>query len=111
MQQGLLERVSRGSILEYHAFGIISQGRESGEHYLICGVQGNFTRSLFAGVSNTSKLYKWGFSVCTGTGLGAGLSTCLQSPDWYLIEEARFVCPCTVPSFFVLMVIFLGGRP
>ncbi|KAJ7637493.1 hypothetical protein B0H17DRAFT_1278881 [Mycena rosella] len=37
MQQGLLERVSRGSILEYHAFGIISQGRESGEHYLILG--------------------------------------------------------------------------
>ncbi|KAJ7699633.1 hypothetical protein B0H17DRAFT_1196245 [Mycena rosella] len=99
MQQGLLTRISRGSILEYHAFGIISMGRQSQEHYLICGVQGDFAQSLvdnppshlwtrqlkFAGVSNTSKLYKRGIRVCTGTGLGAALSTCLQSPDWYLI--------------------------
>ncbi|KAJ7125077.1 hypothetical protein C8R44DRAFT_130904 [Mycena epipterygia] len=99
MQQGLLARISRGSILEYHAFGIISKGRQSNEHYLICGVQGDFTQKLvdqppthiwtrqlkFAGVSNTSKLYKRGIRVCTGTGLGAALSTCLQSPDWYLI--------------------------
>jgi hypothetical protein len=39
----------------------------------------------FAGVSNTSTLYKRGIRICTGTGLGAALSTCLQSPDWYLI--------------------------
>ena len=32
----------------------------------------------FAGVSNTSALYKRGIRVCTGTGLGAALSTCLQ---------------------------------
>ncbi|KAJ7209717.1 hypothetical protein GGX14DRAFT_631699 [Mycena pura] len=99
MQQGLLARISRGAILEFHAFGIISKGRQSGEHYLICGVQGDFTQRLvedppkylwtrqlkFAGVSNTSNLYKRGIRVCTGTGLGAALSTCLQSPDWYLI--------------------------
>ncbi|KAF9049905.1 hypothetical protein BJ165DRAFT_961560 [Panaeolus papilionaceus] len=99
MQQGLLARISRSSIMEYHAFGIISEGTHSKEHYLICGVQGDFTRSLvenppthvwtrqlkFAGVSNTSTLYKRGIRVCTGTGLGAALSTCLQSPDWYLI--------------------------
>ncbi|KAF9039445.1 hypothetical protein BDZ89DRAFT_1129339 [Hymenopellis radicata] len=99
MHQGLLARISRGSILEYHAFGIISEGTKSKEHYLICGVQGDFTRSLvdnppttiwtrelkFAGLSNTSTLYKRGIRVCTGTGLGAALSTCLQSPDWYLI--------------------------
>lgn len=85
------------------------EGKKSGEHYLICGVQGDFTRSLvenppkyiwtrqlkvrnilplcvdgeltddqFAGVSNTSTLYKRGIRVCTGTGLGAALSTCLQ---------------------------------
>lgn len=66
---------------------------------MICGVQGDFTRSLvndpprtlwtrelkFAGVSNTSTLYKRGVRICTGTGLGAALSTCLQSPYWYLI--------------------------
>ncbi|KAG6813526.1 hypothetical protein H0H92_010231 [Tricholoma furcatifolium] len=92
MQQGLLARISRGSIMEYHAFGIISEGRNARYHYLICGVQGDFTRGLvenppkriwtrelkFAGVSNTSTLYKRGIRVCTGTGLGAALSTCLQ---------------------------------
>lgn len=46
MQQGLLARISRTSIMEYHAFGIISEGRKSGCHYLICGVQGDFTKSL-----------------------------------------------------------------
>ncbi|KAJ6462736.1 hypothetical protein C8R47DRAFT_1180405 [Mycena vitilis] len=99
MQQGLLARISLGSPLEYHAFGIISKGPKSGEHYLICGVQGDFTKALvqnppthlwtrqlkFAGVSNTTKLYKRGIRVCTGTGLGAALSSCLQSENWYLI--------------------------
>ena len=129
MQQGLLARISRSSIMEYHAFGIISyasffylvaqhsligrfcrEGTHAKYHYLICGVQGDFTRSLvndppthvwtrqlkvsvavppyvcasshwsfqFAGVSNTSTLYKRGIRVCTGTGLGAALSTCIQ---------------------------------
>jgi hypothetical protein len=36
----------------------------------------------FAGVSNTSTLYKRGVRICTGTGIGAALSTCIQSPDW-----------------------------
>jgi len=85
--------------MEYHAFGIISEGTHARHHYLICGVQGDFTRKLvndppthiwtrelkFAGVSNSSTLYRRGIRVCTGTGLGAALSTCLQSPDWYLI--------------------------
>jgi hypothetical protein len=75
------------------------EGRQANYHYLICGVQGDFTKSLvveppkkiwtrelkFAGVSNTSTLYKRGIRICTGTGLGAALSTCIQSPDWYLI--------------------------
>ncbi|KAA1471260.1 hypothetical protein DENSPDRAFT_101912 [Dentipellis sp. KUC8613] len=99
IQQGLLGRISRSSIMEYHAFGIISEGTHSKYHYMICGVQGDFTRSLvndpprtlwtrelkFAGVSNTSTLYKRGVRICTGTGIGAALSTCLQSPNWFLI--------------------------
>ncbi|KZP04466.1 hypothetical protein FIBSPDRAFT_730620 [Athelia psychrophila] len=99
MQQGLLARISLSSVMEYHAFGIISEGTHAKYHYLICGVQGDFTRGLvdnpptkiwtrqlkFAGVSNTSSLYKRGIRVCTGTGIGAALSTCLQSPDWHLI--------------------------
>ncbi|KAI0003273.1 hypothetical protein BJV74DRAFT_764575 [Russula compacta] len=99
MQQGLLGRISRTPIMEYHAFGIISEGTHAKYHYMICGVQGDFTRGLvnepprsiwtrelkFAGVSNTSTLYKRGIRICTGTGIGAALSTCIQSPDWYLI--------------------------
>jgi hypothetical protein len=46
MQQGLLGRISRTSIMEYHAFGIISEGWKSSCHYMICGVQGDFTESL-----------------------------------------------------------------
>lgn len=64
MQQGLLARISRSYFLEYHAFGTISwvlafmpqssfnmlfflrEGKDSKEHYLICGVQGDFTKGL-----------------------------------------------------------------
>ncbi|KAJ7683069.1 hypothetical protein B0H17DRAFT_1181705 [Mycena rosella] len=166
IQQGLLERVSRGSILEYHAFGIISLGADSRTAKAASLVNTTpdlwgtrrfhqeprrkptdpfVTRQLkFAGVSNTSRFYKRGIRVCTGTGLGAALSPCLLLPEPGLVpdldgfrpgenlwrynlgadprqplsdpvhpvglEEARFFCPRTVPSFFVLMVI-LGGRP
>ncbi|EIW60578.1 uncharacterized protein TRAVEDRAFT_19223 [Trametes versicolor FP-101664 SS1] len=99
MQQGLLGRISRSAVKEYHAFGIISEGPHAKYHYMICGVQGDFTRSLvndppktlwtrelkFAGISNTSTLYKRGIRICTGTGIGAALSTCIQSPNWFLI--------------------------
>lgn len=40
MQQGLLGRISRSAVKEYHAFGIISEGTHSKYHYMICGVQG-----------------------------------------------------------------------
>ncbi|KAB5588953.1 Palmitoyltransferase AKR1 [Ceratobasidium theobromae] len=96
MQQGLLGRISRTAILEYHAFGI---GKDAKYHYMVCGVQGDFTRGLvndipthiwtrevkFAGVGNTSTLYRRGIRICTGTGIGAALSTCLQSDQWFLI--------------------------
>ena len=36
-------------------------------------------------MSHTSALYRRGIRVCTGTGLGAALSTCLQSEAWFLI--------------------------
>lgn len=53
MQQGLLGRISRTSIMEYHAFGIISEGRKSNQHYMICGVQGDFTKELVANPPKT----------------------------------------------------------
>ena len=40
MQQGLLGRLSRTSIMEYHAFGIVSEGKDAKYHYMVCGVQG-----------------------------------------------------------------------
>jgi hypothetical protein len=46
LQQGLLARISRSTILEYHAFGTVSEGKHAGCHYLICGVQGDFTNDL-----------------------------------------------------------------
>ncbi len=30
-------------------------------------------------------MFKRGIRVCTGTGIGAALSTCIQSPNWFLI--------------------------
>ena len=133
MQQGLISRISRSSIMEYHAFGIVSyvfggmspmevvsltgaamfcQGgtsrevplpdlRSTGRLYPLVGQRPSHT-SLdaavegahscrpveagyltncdiqFAGVSHSSTMYKRGIRVCTGTGLGAALSTCLQ---------------------------------
>lgn len=99
MQQGLLGRISRTSTLEYHAFGIISEGRKAKYHYMICGVQGDFTKGIvtnppkmvwtremkFAGVGHASAMFKRGIRICTGTGIGAALSTCIQSPNWFLI--------------------------
>ncbi|KAH7303441.1 hypothetical protein B0I35DRAFT_472285 [Stachybotrys elegans] len=99
MQQGLLGRISRTSVMEYHAFGIISEGRKSPYHYMVCGVQGDFTKGLvtnppkmvwtrelkFAGVGHASAMFKRGIRVCTGTGIGAALSTCIQSKNWFLI--------------------------
>ncbi|RMZ74312.1 non-ribosomal peptide synthetase [Pyrenophora seminiperda CCB06] len=99
MQQGLLGRISRTSIMEYHAFGIISEGRHATHHYMVCGVQGDFTKGLvsnppktvwtrqlkFAGVGHVSAMFKRGIRICTGTGIGAALSTCIQSPNWFLI--------------------------
>jgi hypothetical protein len=48
IQQGLLGRVSRSATMEYHGFGIISEGIESNAHYIIAGVQGDWTRGLVA---------------------------------------------------------------
>lgn len=46
IQQGLLGRISRDVATEYHGFGIISEGVESNAHYMIAGVQGDWTRGL-----------------------------------------------------------------
>lgn len=64
MQQGLLGRISRTSVMEYHAFGIISEGRKATHHYMICGVQGDFTRNLVTNPPKTvwTRQLKFGMS-------------------------------------------------
>lgn len=99
VQQGLLGRISRNSIFEYHGFGIISEGVKSKTHYIIAGVQGDWTRGLvadppkylytremkFAGLPYLCHLYRRGIAICTGSGIGAVLSTCAQLDNWFLI--------------------------
>ncbi|KAJ3536261.1 hypothetical protein NM688_g6862 [Phlebia brevispora] len=99
IQQGLLGRISRSALLEYHGFGIISEGIESNCHYMIVGVQGDWTRSIandppkylwtremkFAGLPYLCHLYRRGIAICTGSGIGAVLSTCVQLDNWFLI--------------------------
>ncbi|KAF7793497.1 hypothetical protein EIP86_004609 [Pleurotus ostreatoroseus] len=99
IQQGLLGRISRTATMEYHGFGIISEGIQSGCHYIIAGVQGDWTRGLvtdppkslwtremkFAGLPYLAHLYRRGIAICTGSGIGAVLSTCVQLDNWFLI--------------------------
>ncbi|GJE92421.1 hypothetical protein PsYK624_085750 [Phanerochaete sordida] len=99
VQQGLLGRVSRSALGEYHGFGIISEGAKSGAHYMIAGVQGDWTRQLvadppkhlytremkFAGLPYLAHLFRRGICICTGSGIGAVLSTCVQLDNWFLI--------------------------
>ena len=40
MQQGLLGRIGRNSVEEYHAFGITSEGQNALHHYIISNFQG-----------------------------------------------------------------------
>ena len=48
IQQGLLGRISLSAVMEYHGFGIISEGTSSNCHYMIAGVQGDWTRRIVA---------------------------------------------------------------
>ncbi len=51
--------------MEYHAFGIISEGRKSGCHYMICGVQGDFTKDLVANPPKTVWTRELKFGTCS----------------------------------------------
>ncbi|EUC57284.1 non-ribosomal peptide synthetase-like protein, putative [Rhizoctonia solani AG-3 Rhs1AP] len=124
VEQGLLGRISRTAILEYHAFGIISEGKGAKYHYMVCGVQGDFTRALvndmpthiwtrelkFAAVGHTSTLYRRGIRICTGTGIGAALSTCLQSDQWFLIWIGSDVLKTFGPTIAELIERGVGSR-
>ena len=44
-----------------------------------------FTYSQFAGLPYLCHLYRRGIAICTGSGIGAVLSTCVQLDNWFLI--------------------------
>lgn len=90
VQAGLLGRISPSPLSEWHAFGIISDGKE--EHMMLAGAVGDFTKSLvatppkhlwvrtmhFAGLPYLVNLYQRVLLVATGSGICVFLSFLLQ---------------------------------
>ncbi|KAK7290862.1 hypothetical protein RIF29_05598 [Crotalaria pallida] len=90
VQAGLLGRISPSPLSEWHAFGIISDGKK--EHMMLAGAVGDFTKSLittppkhlwvrtmhFAGLPYLVNLYQRVLLVATGSGICVFLSFLLQ---------------------------------
>lgn len=103
IEAGILGRISRSPLSEWHAFGIISDGKE--EHMMLAGAVGDFTRGLvsqppthlwvrglhFAGLPYLVKMYKKVVVVATGSGICVFLSFVLQPcpADVYFIWVAK----------------------
>ncbi|KAH9454101.1 hypothetical protein Pst134EA_013195 [Puccinia striiformis f. sp. tritici] len=99
LTSGLHTRVSRGGLKEWHIFGSISEGKHADCHYIVMAVQGGFTRAMNkeqpetlytktwkpCGLPYFSRLFNRGVAICTGSGIGAVGSTCIQHDDWFLI--------------------------
>ncbi|XP_012570953.1 adenylate-forming reductase 06235 [Cicer arietinum] len=90
VKPGLLGRISPSPLSEWHAFGIISDGKK--EHIMLAGAVGDFTKSLvssppkhlwirsvhFAGLPYLINLYQKVLLVATGSGICVFLSFLLQ---------------------------------
>ncbi|MBW0470936.1 hypothetical protein O181_010651 [Austropuccinia psidii MF-1] len=99
LTSGLHTRISRGGLREWHIFGSISEGKHADCHYIVIAVQGGFTRALNkqkpltlytktwkpCGLPYFSRFFTKGVAICTGSGIGAVGSTCIQHDDWYLV--------------------------
>ncbi|KAI8448657.1 hypothetical protein BY996DRAFT_8388018 [Phakopsora pachyrhizi] len=99
LTSGLHTRISKGGLQEWHIFGSISEGKHSECHYIVIAVQGKFTKMLNVekpqklytktwkpcGLPYFSRMFNKGVAICTGSGIGAVGSTCIQHDDWYLI--------------------------
>ncbi|KAI7951445.1 hypothetical protein MJO28_007129 [Puccinia striiformis f. sp. tritici] len=99
LTSGLHTRVSRGGLREWHIFGSISEGKHADCHYIVMAVQGGFTRAMNedqpetlytktwkpCGLPYFSRLFHRGVAICTGSGIGAVGSTCIQHDDWFLV--------------------------
>ncbi|XP_077228926.1 adenylate-forming reductase 06235-like [Tasmannia lanceolata] len=90
VKSGLLGRISRSPLSEWHAFGIISDGKK--EHMMLAGAVGDFTNALvsdppdhlwvrtvhFAGLPYLVNMYERVVLVATGSGICVFLSFLLQ---------------------------------
>ncbi|CAI0453751.1 unnamed protein product [Linum tenue] len=90
VKPGILGRISPSPLSEWHAFGIISDGKT--EHMMLCGAVGDFTKSLvsnppshlwvrgvhFAGLPYLVNMYDRVLLVATGSGICVFLSFLLQ---------------------------------
>ncbi|GJM93928.1 hypothetical protein PR202_ga10525 [Eleusine coracana subsp. coracana] len=90
MKAGLLGRISRSPLSEWHAFGIISDGGDT--HAMLAGAVGDFTQGLisdppsslwvrnvhFAGLPYLLNMYRRATMVATGSGICVFLSFLMQ---------------------------------
>ncbi|XP_062202441.1 adenylate-forming reductase 06235 [Phragmites australis] len=90
IKAGLLGRISRSPLSEWHAFGIISDGGDT--HAMLAGAVGDFTRGLisdppshlwvrgvhFAGLPYLLNMYRSATMVATGSGICVFLSFLMQ---------------------------------
>ncbi|XP_050878560.1 adenylate-forming reductase 06235 [Lathyrus oleraceus] len=90
VKPGLFGRISPSPLSEWHAFGIISDGKK--DHMMLAGAVGDFTKSLvssppkhlwirsvhFAGLPYLVNLYQKVLLVATGSGICVFLSFLLQ---------------------------------
>ncbi|KAL5731922.1 hypothetical protein ACHQM5_004602 [Ranunculus cassubicifolius] len=90
VKSGILGRISPSPLSEWHAFGIISDGKK--EHMMLAGAVGDFTKSLvadppshlwvrqvhFAGLPYLVNLYNRVLLVATGSGICVFLSFLMQ---------------------------------
>lgn len=105
IKAGILGRISPSPLSEWHAFGIISDGKK--EHMMLAGAVGDFTKSLvsnppshlwvrqvhFAGLPYLVNMYDRVLLVATGSGICVFLSFLLQpsKADVYLLWVAKGV--------------------
>ncbi|KAF3779764.1 hypothetical protein EJ110_NYTH40682 [Nymphaea thermarum] len=103
VKAGILGRIARSPLSDWHAFGIISDGKK--EHMILAGAVGDFTRGLvsnpptqlwvrgvhFAGLPYLVNMYNRVLLVATGSGLCPFLSFLLQrsQANVYLVWVAK----------------------
>ncbi|KAH9309500.1 hypothetical protein KI387_037411 [Taxus chinensis] len=103
IKAGILGRISRSPLSDWHAFGIISDGKE--EHMMLAGAVGDFTKGLvsdppkylytrcvhFAGLPYLINMYNKVVVVATGSGICVFLSFMLQPcpAEVYVIWVAK----------------------